>query len=111
MGVPYIRKDWQAWDTFFKWIWLDHSLIGLLIPHTFPQFSRGLEMFSSVVIAFPADYNELIHVCFVFRCCLCMKRLFSSHSPVRLFGNVTVLSSFGDVEMESPEEKVTFAWS
>lgn len=107
-GISYIRKDWQAWDTFFKWIWLDPSLIGLLIPHTFPQFSRGLEMVSFVVIALPADYNELIHVCFVFRLCLRMKRLFSSHSPVRLFGNATVLSSFGDVEMESQEEKRHF---
>lgn len=66
-------------------------------------------MVSFVVIALPADYNELIHVCFVFRLCLGMKRLFSSHSPVRLFGNATVLSPFGDVEMESQEEKVTFA--
>lgn len=68
-------------------------------------------MVSFIVIALLADYDELIHVCFVFYYTLCMECFFSSHSPIRLFGNMIVLSSFGDVEMESQGEKVTFAWS
>ena len=68
-------------------------------------------MVSFVVIALLADYDELIHVCFAVYYTLCMECFFSSHSPIRLFGNTIVLSSFEDVETESQEEKVTFAWS
>lgn len=77
----------------------------------FLRFSRDLEMVTFIVIALLAHYDELIHVCFVFHYALCMKRFFSSYCPIKLFGNTIVLSSFGDVETESQEEKVTFAWS
>lgn len=75
------EKDCQARDTLFKWIWLNHSLIGFYIPHTFQQFSRDLEIVSFIVVVLLANYNLLIHLCFVVRCVLRREHFFSSQQP------------------------------